>query len=91
MPFSNPWFLLAAVVVVAVVSAHHRLSRREPVWLGAIVPTIATLGLLASIVVVEPTPDAGDLLGPVVAILLLLWTWRRGYADTRQRSGADED
>lgn len=71
--------LFAGVILIGL---HTWLSRRSPVWLGAIVP-VAYLAISVSLSLASP-PSAGGVAGHVIAVVGLLAIWWAGEG-SRQR------
>lgn len=91
MNWSNPVYWAAAVCVLAVLLLHSWLSRRSTVWLGAVVPTVALVGLVYTGIVYGAGRTFTDYLGPALVIVLLLITWGNGYSARQSKDPASHD
>ncbi|WP_029067925.1 hypothetical protein [Jonesia quinghaiensis] len=79
-----PTFVLAigGALGLGLVFGHVWLSRRNPVWLGGIVPAIYVIANIVFVVI--DRPRAGEMIGTGLTLLALLVVWWAGE-DTRQR------
>lgn len=81
-----PGMIVTALAIgVALIGLHAWLSRRDPVWLGALVP-LAYVGL-AIVLAQSVTPSGGLLTGYGCCLVALLVIWWAGE-DTRKAKRA---
>lgn len=73
---------LGGLIGLGAVFGHVWLSRRNPVWLGGIVPTIYLIANVAFVVV--DRPRVGEMIGTGLTLVALLVVWWAGE-DTRQK------
>ncbi|MFD5204684.1 hypothetical protein ACFWM7_32080 [Streptomyces sp. NPDC058375] len=82
----NLTLLAVAAAVLAVLGLHLVMSRKGPVWLGALVPCLWIV-----VVVVRAVQDRPDLRSSLVSaagLIMLLWMWSGGR-QARKKSEAD--
>lgn len=87
LPDSLPvWIIVSlAAAGIALIALHLWLVRRNPFWLGAIVPAIYLL--IAAGVATQQPPTAGLLAGYGITFVVLLVLWWLGEESRRQRRG----
>lgn len=80
----NFTLLAVAAAVLVVLGLHLVMSRRGPVWLGAVVPCLWVVAVV--VMAVQDRLDPRSILVSVAGLVLLLWMWSGG----RQARGKAE-
>lgn len=70
---------------IAFIGLHAALCRRNPVWLGAIVPVVYIAGVMSLSTAKQPT--GGEVAGHVITLVALLAVWWAGEDARRHRRG----
>ncbi|TXK19759.1 hypothetical protein [Homoserinibacter sp. GY 40078] len=83
LPDAWPLLVAFAAAGIGLIILHVWLCRRNPVWLGAIVPAayVALAGYLAS----QQESATGLIVGNVLVVFLLLVVWWEGQEKRRAR------
>ncbi|MFT4158218.1 MAG: hypothetical protein QM630_09905 [Microbacterium sp.] len=77
--------VMLASVGVGLIFLHMRLSRRNPVWLGLIVPVVYVSG--AGVMVFLAPPSGGLIVGYGLTLVALLIVWWAGEDERKRRRG----
>lgn len=79
-------YFLVLIPVALLLALHWWLARRQAVWLGAIVPVVATTAFVVALLVAQ-NRGVRDFLAPVAGLAVLLWMWAEGIT-ARRRTAA---